>query len=151
MNLVSFSPHFEKMRNFMLDVEKHFEPMSYVAQSVLNSSSYPPHNIYKNGDKYYIEIAVAGFDKDALTIEIEPNILTVKGNQKTDGEETPVATIMNYIHKGISSRKFTRVFYLSEFMKVTNTTLKNGLLTIEIERVLPEEMKKKNIEITYIN
>lgn len=141
MNLISFSPQFEKMRNFMLDIEKHFEPISYVAQSVLNSTAYPPHNIYKKDNKHIIEMAVAGFDKDNLSIEIEPNILTVLGETR-EQEDAPSCT-----YRGIAARKFTRVFYLSEYMKVINASLKNGILKIEIEKIIPEAEKPKQITI----
>lgn len=141
MNLVSFSPQFEKMRNFMLDVENNFESMNYVAQTVLNSTSYPPHNIYVKDGKHIIELAVAGFDKENISIEIEPTILTIKG--ELNGEDNVPA----YSYRGIAGRKFARVFYLPEYMKVVNASLKNGLLSIEIEKIIPEKDKPQTIEI----
>ena len=109
-------------------------------------SNYPPYNIRKTGnDKYSIEIALAGFNKKDVEVEFEDNLLTVRtkqinksDNKNEDGE---------IIHKGISQRQFARSFTIVDDVKVGCSELKDGLLTIACERIVPEHKKKKLIEI----
>jgi molecular chaperone IbpA len=101
--------------------------------------NYPPHNVVKiDEDHYLIEIAVAGFKEENLDIEQKESVLTVTGTKEDDRA---------YIHKGISSRNFTRVFTLNEHVQVTTTTLDSGVLTIGLERVIPEDQKPRKIKI----
>ena len=109
-------------------------------------SNYPPYNIRKTGkDKYSIEVALAGFNKKDVEVEFEDNLLTVKTkqlnkseNKNEDGE---------IIHKGISQRQFARSFTIADDVKVSGAELKDGLLTIACERIVPEYKKKKLIDI----
>ena len=113
--------------------------------SLAMQSNYPPYNIRKVGnDKYAIEVAVAGFNKNDVEVEYEDNLLTVKTKQvksaeKKDGDEI--------IHRGISQRSFARSFTIADDVKVGGVELKDGLLTIACERIVPEYKKKKLIEI----
>ena len=101
---------------------------------------YPPHNILKTGDtEYLIELAVAGFSKDELNIEFKDRTLTVTGEHKSKGRE--------YIHRGISTKKFKRTFRLSEHVKVHGADLKDGVLSIDLKYEVPEEMRPRKIEI----
>merc|ERR1712093_554523 len=109
-------------------------------------SNYPPYNIRKTGkDKYSIEVALAGFTKKDVEVEFEDNLLTVRTKQinksenKNDNGEI--------IHKGISQRQFARSFTVADDVKVNDAELKDGLLTIACERIVPEFKKKKLIEI----
>merc|ERR1712078_260026 len=105
-------------------------------------SNYPPYNIRKTGkDNYAIEVALAGFNKD----DFEDNLLTVRTkqvnkseNKNEDGE---------VIHRGISQRQFARSFTIADDVKVNGAELKDGLLTVACERILPEHKKKRLIEI----
>lgn len=103
---------------------------------------YPPHNVVKNTeDEYLIELAVVGFKKSDIDITMHDGILIVKGDRdKRRNQEL-------YVHKGISGRKFERSFRLSEFVEVTGADLEDGLLTIHLERVLPEEKRPRKISI----
>ncbi len=103
--------------------------------------TYPPYNIEKHGqDRYRIVMAVAGFSKDDIEIVTEENRLIVRGKMKErDGAD--------YLHRGIATRSFERRFDLAEFIEVEGATLENGLLTIELKRELPEEMRPRKIEI----
>ena len=103
---------------------------------------YPPHNVVKNTeDEYLIELAVVGFKESDIDITMHDGILTVKGDrEKRRNQEL-------YVHKGISGRKFERSFRLSEFVEVTGADLEDGLLTIHLERVLPEEKRPRKISI----
>ena len=101
------------------------------------STTYPPYNIVKiSEEEYCIEIAIAGFSKD--DIEIQSNTL-----DKND--ETEVET--EYLHKGISARSFRKSFNLAEYVVVQGASFKDGILSIELERIVPEAMKPKLIKI----
>jgi molecular chaperone IbpA len=107
-----------------------------------NGGGYPPYNIRKLDDyKYAIELALAGFSKDDLDIELAEGTLTIKSapvERKVDDE---------YIHHGIAKRVFTRKFHLANDIVVKGADLYNGLLTVELERVIPEEKKPRKIKI----
>lgn len=101
---------------------------------------YPPHNIIKTGDTdYLIELAVAGFPKDSLSIEVKDRTLTVIGNFDTNKRE--------YIHRGISTKNFKRTFRLSEHVEVNGADFKDGILSISLEYRIPKELLPRRIEI----
>lgn len=111
------------------------------------TSGYPPYNIVKHSeDTYSIEIAVAGFKQGDVTIEVKDNVLTVHGKQSISLDETSTT---EYVHHGISGREFVRSFPLGEHVEVTAAFQENGILTIRLERQLPEEKKPKSIPIDY--
>jgi len=115
-------------------------------------SNYPPYNIRKTGkDNYAIEVALAGFNKNDVEVEFEDNLLTVRTKQVniSENEKQSARQIENgeIIHKGISQRQFARSFTIADDVKVNDAELKDGLLTIACERVVPEYKKKKLIEI----
>ena len=104
---------------------------------------YPPHNVVKHSDdEFLIELAVVGFKQEHIDISMHDGILTVKGNRDSRRDQNL------YVHKGISGRKFERSFRLSEFVEVTGATLEDGLLTIALERIIPDEKRPRKIEIT---
>ena len=108
-------------------------------------SNYPPYNIRKAGkDKYAIEVAVAGFNKDDVEVEYEDNLLTVKTKEVKRTEEKAGDEI---IHRGISKRSFARSFTIADDVKVNGAELKDGLLTISCEKIIPEIKKKRLIKI----
>lgn len=108
-------------------------------------SSYPPYNIeLLDEDKYRITMAIAGFSKDDVTIEVQENTLTITG--KNDTEEK-AGSERKYLHKGISERNFERKFQLGDHVKVLAADMENGLLHIDMERVIPEAKKPRQIEI----
>jgi molecular chaperone IbpA len=105
------------------------------------STNYPPHNLIKiNDDSYLIELAVAGFSKEEIDVSVHGNQLDVHG-LKLDEEES------SFVHKGIASRSFRKFFALGEYMEVTGASLKDGLLQITIDRIVPEDKKPKHIKI----
>jgi len=107
------------------------------------NNNYPPYNILKhNEDSYEIEIAVTGFEKDEITVEIDQNELVVKGQRKEIDEDEPT-----YIHRGLATRDFTRSWTLAEHMEVGEGKIKNGVLTIELKRVVPEALKPRVLKI----
>ena len=111
----------------------------------LDAPSYPPYNIERYDDNHYaIVMAVAGFSEQNLDIVSEGNMVTI--STKLDDEDADDLS-RTYLHQGIAKRAFTRKFNLAEHVKVVDANLSNGLLTIELERELPEAMKPRNIAI----
>jgi molecular chaperone IbpA len=125
---------------FFIGFNKELDRLSNVHQAATRQT-YPPYDVLKlDEDTYQISIAVAGFTKNDIGISVEDNTLIVKGEitEVTDGE---------YLHKGIASRKFTRTFALGEYMEVASAEIKDGMLHINVDRIVPEEKKPKTIKI----
>jgi molecular chaperone IbpA len=109
--------------------------------SLLAGDNYPPFDIVQDGaDQYRITLAVAGFRQDEIDITAKQNLLVVSGHKAEDGSG-------NYVHRGIATRSFERRFALGDYVQVRGAELKDGLLTIELAREIPEEMKPRRIEI----
>jgi molecular chaperone IbpA len=108
-----------------------------------NNAGYPPYNVEKSGDdKYQITLALAGFVRDDLKIDVQEGTLTVSGDKaevKSDEIE--------YLHKGIANRSFTRNWSLAEYVEVIEAKMENGMLYISLERIVPKEKQPKNIKI----
>ena len=105
--------------------------------------NYPPYNIVKHDDSTYeIEIAVTGFAKDEVTVEIDQNQLIVKGVRSKDNDVTA-----EFLNRGLAFRDFTRSWTLAEHMEVGEGTIKNGVLTIELKRIVPESLKPRVLKI----
>ena len=139
---------FNSLRPFSIG----FDDMFYQIESMLGNggmtmqSNYPPDNIRKTGkDNYSIEVALAGFNKKDVEVEFEDNILTVRTRQLNKSEDQNVDG--EIIHKGISQRQFARSFTIADDVKVNGAELKDGLLTIACERILPDHKKKRLIDI----
>ena len=106
-----------------------------------NSQTYPPYDLLKlDEDTYRISLAVAGFSRENIDISVDNGTLIIKGEivEVIDAE---------IVHKGIASRKFTRTFALGEYMEVTGAEMKDGMLHINVDRIIPEDKKPKTIEI----
>ena len=112
------------------------------------NTNYPPYNIVKHSeDAFAIELAVAGFREGDINITLEKNVLTIKGEQTVSLDE--LEKDVEYVHRGISARNFDRVFTLADYVEVIGAKAENGILTIELERQVPEEQKPKTVAITY--
>jgi molecular chaperone IbpA len=106
------------------------------------TSGYPPYNIETVGENAYrIEIAVAGFRPDELTVDVKENVLSVAGRKASNDEGR------RYLHRGLAERNFERRFQLADYVIVTDAQLNDGLLSISLKRELPESMKPRRIEI----
>jgi len=107
-----------------------------------NQPSYPPYNIELTGeDKYRITMAVAGFDRSEINIEVNQNHLTVSANKGTEEQ------VRTYLHQGIAARSFERRFQLADHVQVQSANYENGLLHVDLQRIIPEAMKPRNIPI----
>ena len=115
----------------------------YFNGQINQNGNYPPHNIVKYDDTHYaIEVAVAGFTKEEITVEVDQDQLTIRGtNMVTEDRQ------VEYLHRGLAARDFEQTWTLAEFMNVTGAEVKDGLLIISIERIVPEALKPRTIEI----
>jgi len=126
---VGFDDQFNKMAKIHDDLTK----------SIPN---YPPYNIKKTGDNtYVIEVAVAGFAKQDIEIELDNGKMIIKGNVQTADEEE------NFLFKGIANRAFTRTFALEDQIEVKDAEMFNGMLKVFLERIIPDHKKPKKIEV----
>tara|TARA_R100000742_G_C4276344_1_gene97336 strand:+ start:1090 stop:1503 length:414 start_codon:yes stop_codon:yes gene_type:complete len=118
------------------------EMFNTLQRASIPKSNYPPYNILKKGETYFIEIAMAGFSKSDIDIEIEDNTLTVSACYK-DREDD-----IEFIHKGISEREFWKSFALAEYVEVKKAKVADGILLIELSKNIPDEQKPKKIKIS---
>ena len=131
-------PGFDKM---FVGFDGHLNRVNKLYDSLAKDvPNYPPYNIRKIDDnKYIVEIAVAGFAKQDIEIELCENKLIIKGSIKDDSD--------NFLFKGIASRAFTRTFALDDTIEVKNADMLNGMLRIALESIIPESKKPKKIDI----
>lgn len=145
---ITFGPASNFFSNALKDFDKVFvgfdEPFNKLAKLhddlTKNIPNYPPYNIRKTGDNTYsIEIAVAGFARQDIEIELDDNKLIIRGNTHDDGS--------NYLFKGIANRAFTRTFALDDQVEVKDAEMLNGMLRVFLERIIPEHKKPRKIEV----
>ena len=136
-NLTTFDP----FRNLTVGFDNVFDQLSSLSQFEI--PKYPPYNIKKIDDnKYQLEMALAGFTKTDLEVEVKDNTLTVTGNSADDTENTN-----SCVYKGIAQRAFTRQWTLMNCLKVFSANFKDGVLVVDMELNEPEEEKGKKIEV----
>ena len=122
------------------DLFNHFN--NTLEYTVKQQTSYPPYNINKIDDlNYQIEMALAGFNRNDIEIKSALSQLTIKSVENDDKDEKET------LHRGISKRKFSRTFTLAEDIKVNGAELKDGMLWVELEKIVPEEKKPRTIDI----
>lgn len=137
MRTLDFSPLYRSMVGF-----DHLAGLLDQAAKTEAASNWPPYNIEALGENAYrVEIAVAGFRPDELSVEVKENTLTVSGRKAANGDEK------RYLHRGLAERNFERRFQLADYVFVTDAQLADGLLSIELKRELPEQMKPRQIAI----
>ena len=130
---------FGQFSPFTVGFDRVFDELNRVQST--SQSNYPPYNIRKGNeeDSYLIELAVAGFGKDDLSVMVKENNLTIEGDISHKDSA--------FVHQGISQRKISRNFVLAEDVLVKGSDLSNGILSIFLERVVPEEKKARTIDI----
>ena len=127
--------HFERMMD-----DHNFNQMT--------ATNFPPYNIVKTGENTYdVELALAGFTKDDIIVEYKENLLTVKSKPNKDPADEVEKYDDGMQHRGISKRMFTRTFTIANDVEVKGAELKDGLLKVSMERIIPEHKKAKTIEI----
>lgn len=133
--------NFNQLTPYAVGYDRIFDQLQLYAKNNLQSQGFPPYNIQKGGDTTYtIEMALAGFGKEDITVELTENTLSVRSDKKDESDEYTY-------HRGISYRKFDRKFTLADDIVVNSAGLENGMLTIELERIIPEEKKPRIIEV----
>jgi len=112
-------------------------------ESINNNSNYPPYNIIKHDDEHWgIELAVAGFTRSELNVELAEGVLTVTARAEPSNEQ------LEYVHRGLAKRAFTRKWTLADDVVVLGASLVDGVLKIDLERIIPEEKKPRSFEIS---
>lgn len=140
---VAFGPAFKNFDRFFVGFDDTFNRIAKIHDDVTkNIPNYPPYNIKKTGDNtYVIELAIAGFAKQDIEIELADNKMVIKGNvQSHDADDS-------FLFRGIANRAFTRTFALDDQIEVKNAELINGMLKVFLERLIPEHKKPRKIEI----
>jgi|TARA_B100001094_G_scaffold229767_1_gene224386 molecular chaperone IbpA len=129
-----------RVNAYSIGFDRMFDMMS---GAVPTTPNYPPYNIVKHSDdKYTIEIAVAGFSKDEIDVETKENTLLIESKSRPEGDDDK-----EFLHKGISNRAFKKAFTISDDVVVNGADMKDGILKIEMERIIPEEKKPRTIKI----
>lgn len=132
------------IHKFGIGFESIFDEIMRLSAS--QHGNYPPHNVIKTGDNTVtIEVAVAGFDEGEISVSIENRILVITGEQSFKDEPANY----EYYHRGLSRRNFTQKFPLNEHVEVIEANIKNGVLTVYLERKIPEDKLPKKIAINY--
>jgi len=141
----AFTPQdLQKMMGFSVGFDSIFE--RFFDMDTTRDSGYPPYNIRKiNEAQYVIEIALAGFSKDDIEVEVTEGTLTIRSKKLEDQVE--LNSEDSYVHKGIAKRSFLRCWTLSDDMVVGGADLKDGMLVINLEKVIPDEKKPRLINI----
>jgi len=128
------------------NVFDHFERMFNDDFFNVPTVNYPPYNIVKTGvNTYNVEVALAGFSRDDVSVEFEEGIMTIKSKDRTESKKQDADD--NIIHKGISKRYFSKSFTVADDVEIKGAELKDGLLTVSMERIVPENKKARVIEI----
>ena len=131
---------FERALGITVGFDSMFDRLFSDSHRSETASSFPPYNIRKDEEeKYTIEMAVAGFSQEDLEVELKEGVLTIRSKSEKEEKE--------YLHRGIAKRAFTRSFTLSDDIIVKGADLVNGMLTIDLERIVPDDKKSRLIEI----
>ena len=131
---------FDRALGITVGFDSMFERLFGDIERTEKASGFPPYNIRKDAEeKYTIEMAVAGFSQEDLEVELKEGVLTIRSKSEKEEKE--------YLHRGIARRAFSRSFTLSDDIVIKGADLVNGMLTIDLERIVPEEKKSRLIEI----
>ena len=135
---------FNTVTPYAVGFDRTFDRLWDYATHQAESSGFPPYNIVKDGDyNFTIEMALAGYSKKDISVEVAEGVLTIKSIKDKDTGATDEFTL----YKGISKRNFTRKFTLADDIVVNDAKLENGMLTISLERIIPEEKKPRQITV----
>ena len=132
--------NFNQLTPYAVGFDRMFDNLNRYVDNNMQSTGFPPYNIRKEGDySYVIEMALAGFGKEDIEVEVAESTLSVRSDKKNDDDDT--------VYRGISYRRFNRKFTLADDIVVSGASLDNGMLTINLERIVPEEKKPRLIEV----
>ncbi len=126
-------------------IDSLFDRITRNLDMAANAGNYPPYDIIKTGDETYeIRVAAAGFRRDEIDVEVRDGQLIISGAHDDVAGDT-----VEYLHHGISNRSFLRTFVLQDHVEVCDAVMKDGILTVNLERKIPEALKPKKIAISY--
>jgi molecular chaperone IbpA len=138
---LSLLDNFNQLTPYAVGFDRVFDQLQNYASHNATSSGFPPYNIRKESDYcFVIDMALAGFSKDDIEVEVADGLLTVRSVKENEENEES-------IYRGISYRKFNRKFTLADEIVVKDASLENGMLVISLERIVPEEKKPRKIKI----
>ena len=138
---LSLLDNFNQLTPYAVGFDRIFDNLSRYTSDNMQSTGFPPYNIRKEGDyNYVIELALAGFGKEDIEVEVADGTLSVRSVKENSEDESTV-------YRGISSRRFERKFTMADDIVVNGAKLENGMLTVELERVVPEEKKPRLIKV----
>ena len=140
-NKITLFDNLNQLTPYAVGFDRVFDQLNAYVANNATSTGFPPYNIHKGGDyNFAIEMALAGFSKDDIEIEIAEGLLTVRSVKENDENDSN-------IYRGISYRKFNRKFTLADDIVVNDASLENGMLNIDLERIVPEEKKPRLIPV----
>ena len=143
---LSLFDNFNQLTPYAVGFDRIFDNLSRYVDNNATSTGFPPYNIRKEGDyNYVIELALAGFGKDDIEVEVADSTLSIRSTKKPFDED--VSSNEDTVYRGISYRKFERKFTLAEDVVVNEAKLENGMLILNLERVVPEEKKPRLIKV----
>ena len=138
---LSLLDNFNQLTPYAVGFDRIFDNLSRYTADNVQSTGFPPYNIRKEGDyNYVIELALAGFGKEDIEVEVADGTLSVRSVKENSEDESTV-------YRGISSRRFERKFTMADDIVVNGAKLENGMLTVELERIVPEEKKPRLISV----
>lgn len=145
LGFAAFGPVFKDVDKYFVGFDDQFNRLAKMHDELTkNIPNYPPYNIKKTGDStYQIELAVAGFAKQDIEIELRENSLVIKGLTNSDDADN----MSTFLVKGIANRAFTRTFALDDHIEVKDAEMINGMLRVFLERIIPEHKKPKKIDV----
>ena len=140
-NKITLFDNLNQLTPYAVGFDRVFDQLNAYVANNATSTGFPPYNIHKGGDyNFAIEMALAGFSKDDIEIEIAEGLLTVRSVKENDENDSN-------IYRGISYRKFNRKFTLADDIVVNDASLENGMLRIDLERIVPDAKKPRKITI----
>jgi len=140
-NTLSLLDNFNQLTPYAVGFDRMFDNLSRYVDNNATSTGFPPYNIRKEGDyNYVIEMALAGFGKKDIEVEVADGTLSVRSVKENSEDDSTV-------YRGISYRRFERKFTMADDIVVNGAKLENGMLTVELERVVPEEKKPRLIKV----
>ena len=139
---LSLFDNFNQLTPYAVGFDRVFDNLTRYVDNNATSTGYPPYNIRKEGEyNYAIEMALAGFAREDLEIEVADGVLTIRSvKEKSDDD-------VSNIYRGISFRKFVRKFTIADDIVVNSAKMENGMLSVDLERIVPEEKKPRLIEV----
>ena len=133
---------FDQLRPYTIGYDNIFDHFNDMYEGSGHNTSFPPYNILKYSDtKYDIQVALAGYSKEDIIIEIKENTLSIKSVKSNEDDKIEV------LHRGIAKRYFERYFTIADDVKVNSAELKNGLLNVSLERIIPEHKKPRILKV----